>query len=43
MGETIGGAFLLTPRLIGIKYPKQITLRDNNKVILPIIGIIIDT
>ena len=37
------GAFLLTPRLIGIKYPKQITLCDTNTVIVLIIIIIIDT
>ena len=26
----MGGAFLLTTWLIGIKYPKQIPLRDTN-------------
>ena len=41
-GETIGGAFLLTPWLIAIKYPKQITLCDT-KTILLIIVTVIDT
>ena len=41
VGETIGGAFSLTPWFIGIKYPKQITLCDTNTVILLIILIII--
>ena len=40
--ETFGGAFLLTPWLVGTKYPNQITLCDNNTVILLIIVIIID-
>ena len=43
MRETIVGAFLLTPRLIGIKYSKHITLCDIDTVILLIIVIIIDT
>ena len=43
MGETIGVAFLLTPWLVGIKYPKQIPLCDTNTVALLIIVIIIDT
>ena len=41
--ETILGAFLLTPWLIGIKYSKHITLCDTDTVILLIIVIIIDT
>ena len=43
MRETIVGAFLLTPWLIGIKYSKHITLCDIDTVILLIIVIIIDT
>ena len=43
MGETIGGGLLLTPWLIGIKYPKQITLCDTNTLLLLILVIIIDT
>ena len=39
----IGGAFLLTQWLIGIKYSKQITLYDTNIVIFLIIIIILDT
>ena len=42
-GETIGGAFLSTPWVIVVKYPKQITMTDTNTVILLIIVIIIDT
>ena len=36
-GETIVGAFLLTPWLMGIKYPKHIILCDTNTVILLLI------
>ena len=39
--ETLGGVFLLTPWLIVIKYPKKITLRDTNTVILLTIVIIV--
>ena len=42
MGETTGVAFLLTPWLVAIKYPKQIPLCDTNTVALLIIVIIID-
>ena len=37
MGDIIEVAFLLTPWLIVIKYPKQITLCDTNTVILLVI------
>ena len=37
------GVFLLTPWLVGIKYPKKITLCDTNTIILLTIVIIIDT
>ena len=43
MREKVAGVFLLTPWLIGIKYPKHITLCETNTVILLIIVIIIDT
>ena len=43
MLEIIQGAFLLATWLIGIKYPKPITLCNTNTVILVIIVIIIDT
>ena len=43
MGEKTGRALSLTPWVIGIKYPKQITLLDTNTVMLLIIVIIIDT
>ena len=33
----------MTPWLIGIKYPDQITLFDTNTVIFPIIVFIVDT
>ena len=42
-GETVGGAFLLIPWLICIKYPKQITLSDTNTVMLIIVIIIVFT
>ena len=41
--ETVGGAFLLIPWLIGIKHPKQITLCETSTVTLLIIVIIIGT
>ena len=41
-GEVIVGAFLLTAWLMRMKYPKDITQRDANRVILVIIIIIID-
>ena len=41
-GEVIVGAFLLTAWLMHTKYPKDITQRDANRVILVIIIIIID-
>ena len=40
--ETKFGAFLLTPWLLGTKYPKDITLCESNTVMVLIIAIMID-